>query len=109
MAGIGIELMEQIIEVTDDLRAHVRRRFEPFEGVYRINDFAEYVSEADWDTVWAQHPAWWCKAWMLADNGQYDIFDVAAMNIDEIERAYDDRAFEPEFAYYTEVNEDGLP
>ena len=49
MAGIGYELMTRIGDVTDELKRHVKDRFEPYEGVYRLNDSADYVSEADWE------------------------------------------------------------
>lgn len=48
--------MQQILAVTDELRACVRDQFEPYEGVYRINDFGEYVSEEDWFNTWAAYP-----------------------------------------------------
>lgn len=109
MAGIGYELMTRIGDVTDELRRYVRDVFEPNEGVYRLNDFAKYFSEADWDRVWAGRPSCWQKAWLLADNGQFDADDVAAMTVEEIEAAFDDPGFEPEYAFYTEVDEEGLP
>jgi hypothetical protein len=109
MAGIGHELMTRIGDVTDELRRYVRDVFEPNEGVYRLNDFVEYFSEADWDRVWAGRPSCWQKAWLLADNGQFDADDVAAMTVEEIEAAFDDPGFEPEYAFYTEVDEEGLP
>lgn len=46
---------------------------------------------------------------MLADNGQYTASAVAAMSVAEIERAYDDPCFEPQYAFYTEVDGNGLP
>lgn len=107
--AIGSEAMGRILDVTDELRACVRDEFEPYEGVYRLNDFGEYVSEEDWENVWAAYPGWWRKAWMLADNGQLTANDVAGMTVAEVEAAYDDPGFEPEFAFYTEAGEDGLP
>lgn len=44
---------------------------------------------------------------MLADNGAYTEADVAAMNVGQIEEAYDDPSFEPEYAFYTVADEDG--
>lgn len=108
MSAIGADAMEQILAVTDELRACVCERFEPFEGVYRINDMGEYVSEEDWESVWAGHPAWWTHAWMLADNGQHTSDEVSRMSAEEIEVAYGDPVFYPEFAFYTEVGEDGM-
>ena len=109
MSAIGADAMEQILAVTDELRVCVRERFEPFEGVYRINDFGEYVSEEDWLNVWTGYPAWWPEAWLLADNGQFTDNEVSRMSVEEIEAAYGDPGFYPEFAFYTEVGEDGLP
>lgn len=101
--------MDRVLDVTVELKARVKPSFEPYEGVYRLNDFAEYVSERDWDEVWSHHPSWWPDAWLLADNGQYTADDVSRMTVHGIERTYDDPAFVPEFAYYTETDEEGLP
>ncbi len=109
MSAIGEQSMDRILDVTDELEAYVREKFEPYEGVYRLNESGEYVSESDWLDVWEGRPAWWRKAWMLADNGQYTASAVAAMSVAEIERAYDDQRFEPEYAFYTEVDGNGLP
>ena len=45
---------------------------------------------------------------MLADNGQHTSDEVSRMSVKEIEAAYDDPAFEPEYAFYTEAGEEGL-
>lgn len=100
--------MQQILAVTDELRSCVRDQFAPFEGVYRINDFGEYVSEEDWLNVLAGYPAWWPHAWMLADNGQHTSDEVSRMSVEEIEAAYSDPEFELEYAFYTEVGGDGM-
>ena len=105
---IGTRTVNEILHVTDELAPYVRDRFSPSEGVYRLNDAGEYVSEQDWSSVWRRHPSWWQKAWMLADNGQYRASQVAAMSTTEIERAYDDPNFEPAYAYYTQADGDGL-
>lgn len=109
MNAIGTATMDQILDVTDELRACVRDKFEPYEGVYRINDMGEYVAEEDWLNVWADRPSWWPHAWMLADNGQHTSAQVSAMSVEQIEAAYADPAFEPEYAFYTEADEEGLP
>ena len=106
--AIGSEAIDRILDVTDELRACVRDEFEPFEGVYRINDFGEYVSEEDWENVWADRPSWWPKAGMLADNGQFTSDEVSRMRVEEIEAAYGDPGFYPEFAFYTEADEEGM-
>ena len=104
MPAIGTTAMQRILAVTDELRACVRDQFAPYEGVYRINDFGEYISEEDWLNTWAAYPLWWSHAWMLADNGQYTSAQVSAMSVEEIEAAYADPGFEPEYAFYTEVD-----
>lgn len=109
MSAIGEQSMDRILDVTDELEACVREKFEPCEGVYRLNESGEYVSESDWLDVWEGRPAWWRKAWMLADNGQYTASAVAAMSVAEIERAYDDPCFEPQYAFYTEADGNDLP
>lgn len=105
---IGSDVMGRILDVTDELRACVRDEFAPFEGVYRINDLGEYVSEKDWENVWTDRPSWWPKAWVLADNGQHTPDEVSRMSVEEIEAAYGDPGFYPEYAFYTEAGEEGL-
>ena len=106
--AIGSEAMGRILDVTDELRACVRDEFEPFEGVYRLNDMGEYVSEGDWERVWAGRPSWWPHAWMLADNGQFSAEQVGRLSVEQIEALFESPAFEPEFAYYTDAGEDGM-
>lgn len=105
---IGKKTMDAILDVTDELRARVRPRFEPYEGVYRLNDMAEYVSERDWDEVWSRYPSWWPHAWMLAENGQFTAEQIGRCTVDEIEELFASPAFEPEHAYYTDAGEDGM-
>ena len=107
MAGIGIRTMDAILAVTDELAACVAEDFGSNEGVYRINDRGDYVTAENWESVWANHPSWWPDAWLLADNGQYSVDDVAAMTVHEIERAVASPDFYPEYAYYTETDEEG--
>lgn len=109
MNAIGTAIMDQILAVTDELRSCVRDEFAPHEGVYRINDFGEYVAEEDWLNTWAAYPLCWMHAWLLADNGQRTSAQVSAMSVEQIEAAYADPAFEPEYAYYTETDEEGQP
>lgn len=106
--GIGRAAMGAVLDVTDELGARVRDEFEPYEGVYRLNDMGEYVAEEDWLNVWADRPSWWPHAWILADNGQHTSDEVSRMSVEEIEAAYGDPTFEPEYAFYTEAGEEGL-
>ena len=108
MNAIGNAVMQQILDVTDELWACVRPSFAPLAGVYRIDDFGAYVSEEDWENVWADRPDWWPHAWLLADNGQYTSDEVSRMSVEEIEAAYNDPGFYPEYAFYTEADEEGL-
>lgn len=105
---IGKRTMGAILDVTVELRARVRSGFEPYQGVYRLNDMGEYVSEGDWERVWAGRPSWWPKAWMLADNGQFSAEQVGRLSVEEIEVVFGSAAFEPEYAYYTDSGEDGM-
>ena len=100
--------MNRILDVTVELKTRVRSGFEPYQGVYRLNDLGEYVSEEDWQGVWAGRPAWWPKAWMLADNGQFSAEQVGRLSVEQIEALFDSPAFEPEYAYYTDAGEDGM-
>lgn len=106
--AIGEATMNRILGVTDELRACVEDCFEPYQGVYRLNDMGEYVSEGDWERVWAGRPDWWPKAWMLADNGQFSAEQVGRLSVEEIEVVFGSAAFEPEYAYYTDAGEDGM-
>ena len=99
---IGADEMAEVNRADEELRKLARERFEPYAGVYRINDRGDYVSEEDFDGFWSRRPSWHLKAWMLADNGQYSSGEVASMSVREIERAYDAPDFEPEVAFYTE-------
>lgn len=100
--------MNRILDVTVELKARVRSGFEPYQGVYRLNDLGEYVSEEDWQSVWAGRPDWWPKAWMLADNGQFSAEQVGRLSVEQIVALFDSPAFEPEYAYYTDAGEDGM-
>lgn len=104
---IGHDLMDAVLAVTDELMSCVREDFEPNAGVYRVSDCGDYVSEEDWANAWANHPAWWQDAWMLADNGQYASDEVARMSVHEIEHAVASPDFYPEYAFYTETDEAG--
>lgn len=105
---IGKRAMDAILDVTVELKARIKPSFEPYEGVYRLNDLAEYVSEGDWDEIWSRYPGWWPHAWMLADNGQFTAEQVSRLTVEEIEVLFNSAAFEPEFAYYTEADGDGM-
>ena len=105
---IGRDTMDAILGVTIELKARIRPSFEPYEGVYRLSDFAEYVSEADWDEIWSRYPDWWHKAWMLADNGQFTAEQISRLTPEQVEQLFESPAFEPEYAFYTDAGEDGL-
>lgn len=109
MCVIGKQQMDVILGVTDKLAELVKDRFESGEGIYRINDFGDYISEADWETVWADYPSWRMRAWLLADNGQYTSDEVSAMSALEVMGLFDRDDFFPEYAYYTEADETGRP
>lgn len=98
MGAIGTEAIARILAVSDELAAVIRDRFEPYEGIYRIDDFEDYASEEDWENAWANRPPWWRRAWMLADNGQLATGEAAAMSVEDVEAPYDGSAFEPEYA-----------
>ena len=74
-------------------------------GVYRLGDCGDYVTEEQFEDYWAPLPEWHRKAWMLADNGHFSGEEVAEMTPSEICAAYDSGAFEPEHAFYTEIEE----
>ena len=71
--GIGTDTMNAINKAAQELNGYGQEKFEPYEGVYRIND-GDYVSEKNWKKVWNQYPSWWSDAWMLAGNGTYNGF-----------------------------------
>ena len=105
--SIGRDALDEILSSSSSLERLVADSFEPHEGIYRINDCGDYVSEKDFEAFWSGRPSWHRMAWMLADNGQYSSSEVANMSVREIERAFDDPSFEPEFAFYTEADELG--
>ena len=100
--------MGRILDVTDDLRICVRDEFAPFEGICRLNDMGEYVSEEYWLNVRVSHPSWWPRALMPADNGQHTSDEVSRISVDEVEAAYSDPGFYPGYAFYTEASENGM-
>ncbi len=107
--AVGYDAVASILADADKaLRPLVRGEFEPNEGIYRLNDMGEYVSEDDFESYWEGKPDWHRMAWMLADNGRFTVRDVASMSVEQIGRAYEDPSFEPEIAFYTTADEDGF-
>lgn len=106
---IGHERMEALTVAAMRLEELSGYEFEPGECIYKLGDISAYVSEDTWLDVWAEYPDWAVKAWMLADNGQYTQDDVEAMTVTEIEAAYADPNFSPEYAYCTDADELGRP
>lgn len=51
----------------------------------------------------------WQHAWLLVDNGQYASAEVSRMVVTEIEAAYDDPVLKPEYAFNTEMGDNGKP
>ena len=100
---IGRTMLDAIDIAANELDGRVREEFPSGAPVFRINDEGDYVSEKDWNEVWALHPGWWEEAWMLADNGTYRSEEVAGMTVGEIARAYSDPEYCPEIAFYTEA------
>lgn len=100
---IGQAALDAIDAAANELDDRVQEKFPSGAPVFRINDDGDYVSEKDWNEVWALHPGWWEEAWMLADNGTYRANEVAGMTVGEIARAYSDPEYCPEIAFYTEA------
>lgn len=107
MDGIGENALNEIFDASHELRAYIREEFAPNEGVCRISDDGEYVSEGDWLTVWAAYPSWWQDAWLLADNGKFSFSMVARMTVDEIMTAARDSSFCPKYAFFMPRSLDG--
>ena len=105
--AIGRKTIDAILAEGEKLYALAKDAFEPYEGVYRLSDCGEYVSAWDFGSFWEKRPGWMEKAWALASNGQYSPAAIGAMSPQEIEAAYDSPDFCPEFAFYTEADEDG--
>lgn len=61
----------------EGLQPFYQREFEPYEGVYRVNDFAKYVSEDSWRKFWSAFPEWCEQVFMLHDNTRSDDYQVA--------------------------------
>ena len=106
-APVGRKAIDAILDEGEKLYALAKDAFEPYEGVYRLSDCGEYVSAWEFESLWEKRPGWMRKAWMLAGNGQYSPAAIGALSPQEIEAAYDSPDFCPEFAFYTEADEDG--
>lgn len=98
---------DEIKDAGSDLDRYVKP-LPPYTEAYRINDFGDYVTVEDWNRVWSQHPAWFERAWMLMDNGQYTSDEVRRMTLGEVEAHYGSDDFDPMNAYLTDTGEDGV-
>lgn len=108
--GVLIDGLEWF--ANERLRPFVKDSFEPYEGVYRINDFGCYVSEEDWERVWATLHSWCEHAFMLSGNTDDPDFDselVMDMSPAEIDEAWGNLPDDLDFGYvfYTEADEEG--
>lgn len=108
--NIGTDTMEAIDKAAEELCDYIIKDncgLEPYANVYRIDDAGHYVTEENWTKIWSQYPSWWEKAWMLADNGDYDWHDVADMSIEEITEAYECDDLALDVVFCTQADEHG--
>lgn len=78
-SAIGTEVLGKIGQAGLELTQHIADDFPEGSPVYRIDDYGDYVAEADWNAVWEKHSPWFEEVWMLIDNGDYTQDDVAKM------------------------------
>ena len=78
-SAIGTEILGKIVHAGLELEQHIADDLPEGAAVYRIDDYGNYVAEADWNAVWEKHSPWFEEVWMLIDNGDYTQDDVATM------------------------------
>ena len=56
---IGEDVVNDIEVMANTGLSHfIKKSFEPCEGVYRIDDFGDYVPYEDWRKFWSAFPEW---------------------------------------------------
>lgn len=56
---IGEDVVNDIEVMANTGLSHfIKKSFEPCEGVYRIDDFGDYVPYEDWQKFWSAFPEW---------------------------------------------------
>lgn len=98
----------------EGLQPFYQRVFEPYEGVYRVNDFAKYVSEDSWRKFWSAFPAWCEQVFMLHDNAHTDDYPDFTTRVlgcltpiqigEQFEKS---REYDLDYVFWTQANEEG--
>lgn len=92
----------------------IKKSFEPCEGVYRIDDFGDYVPYEDWWKFWSAFPEWCEWVFFLHDNAHSDDYwnftteVLGGLTPIEIGEQYDASSdYDIDFVFYTEADDEG--
>lgn len=92
----------------------IKKSFEPCEGVYRIDDFGDYVPYEDWRKFWSAFPEWCEWVFFLHDNAHSDDYwnftteVLGGLTPIEIGEQYDASSdYDIDFVFYTEADDEG--
>ena len=98
----------------EGLQPFYQREFEPYEGVYRVNDFAKYVSEDSWRKFWSAFPEWCEQVFMLHDNTRSDDYceftseALSGLTPIEIGEQFEkSREYDLDYVFWTQADDEG--
>lgn len=98
----------------EGLQPFYQREFEPYEGVYRVNDFAKYVSEDSWRKFWSAFPEWCEQVFMLYDNTRSDDYCeftsevLSGLTPIEIGEQFEkSREYDLDYVFWTQADDEG--
>lgn len=98
----------------EGLQPFYQREFEPYEGVYRVNDFAKYVSEDSWRKFWSAFPEWCEQVFMLHDNAHSDDYwnftceVLSGLTPVEIGEQFEkSREYDLDYVFWTQADDEG--
>lgn len=98
----------------EGLQPFYQREFEPYEGVYRVNDFAKYVSEDSWRKFWSALPGWCEQVFMLHDNAHSDDYEdftsevLSGLTPVEIGEQFEkSREYDLDYVFWTQADDEG--
>lgn len=103
----GKELESSFEQIYTKLKSQIKEVFSPSEGIYRINDCGDYVSEEDFEFVFSTYSLWIKYAYLLVVNNFFSLEEICQKSLEEIEKFLNSESFNPDICYYTEAEEDG--
>lgn len=112
---IGEDVVNDIEVMANTGLSHfIKKSFEPCEGVYRIDDFGDYVPYEDWRKFWSAFPEWCEWVFFLHDNAHSDDYwnftteVLGGLTPIEIGEQYDASSdYDIDFVFYTEADDEG--